>query len=363
MSELRKAHNAIVSYLREPYLDSIGLLAESKADIGLMRESGVIIKYNQSDEIYNIINSGDHNLEGMHSYDMYEVLQKQYMRELIKHYKQHPDLLFVTEGALAGIISNFSIKEWHNGTRLQDLGVAYYFYTGKHQGLPSNTLQLPDDPEGYRGGVNYNYHQVFNEDSYTYIQLAVQNKLYKKYPDLFKQVSYERWVGDLGYLTNIQVHTKYPSRNNQVNYTLTKERLALNIHQLILTYKDEMSSDEQGLRLLEALTNLKKGLEGYYELQILKEQYTHSLDDVTQPVQRQKPFKPMSESEKLKFRQRQEQGNYYNGFREMLSKQTKKDNQELLKQRERRLSGEVIQEDDDDDELFQLIESFLLSPK
>ena len=362
MSELSKAHNAIVSYLREPYLDSIGLLAESKADIGLMRESGIIIKYNQSEEIYNIINSGDHNLGGMHSYDMYEVLQKQYMRELIKHYKQHPDLLFVTEDILAGIISNFSIKEWHNGTRLQDLGVAYYFYTGKHQGLPINTLQLPDDPEGYRGRTNYNYRQVFNEDSYTYIQLAVQNKLYKKYPDLFKQVSYERWVADRMYLNNIQVHTKYPNRNNQINYTLTKERLALNIHQLILTYKDEMSSDEQGLRLLRALTNLKKGLEGYYEIQILKEQYTHRLDDITQPMQSQKPFKPMSESEKLKFRNRQEQGNYYNDFRDMFYKQTKKDNQELLKQRERRLSGEVIQEDDgeDDAKLIQLIESFLL---
>src|SRR5574344_2072659 len=106
MSELRKAHNAIVSYLREPYLDSIGLLAESKADIGLMRESGVIIKYNKDDEIYDIINSGDHNLGDVPSYELYDVLQKQYMRELVKHYKQHPDLLFVTEGILAGIISS-----------------------------------------------------------------------------------------------------------------------------------------------------------------------------------------------------------------------------------------------------------------
>lgn len=358
MDELNKMRNAIVGYLREPYLDSIGLLAESKADIGLMRESGLIIQNNQSEEIYNIINSGDHNLGDMPEYDVYVVLQKQYLRELIKHYKQHPYLLFATEDMLANIISKMSIKDWHNGTRLQDLGVVYYFYSGRHQGLPSNTLQLPNEPGGYRGGTNYNYHQVLDEDSYTYIQLAVKNKLYKKYPDLFTQVSYERWLGDMGYLTNIQVHTNYQYRNNKINYTLTKERLALNIHQLILTYKDEMSSDEQGLRLLEALTSLKKGLEGYYELKLLKEQYTHSLEDLTQPMQNQKPFKPMSESEKLKFRNRQEQGNYYNEFREMFSKQTKKDNQELLKQRERRLSGEVIQEDDGD-ELLQLIQSFM----
>lgn len=347
MSELRKAHNAIVSYLREPYLDSIGLLAESKADIGLIRESGIIIKYNQDDEIYDIINSGNHNLGDMPNYVMYKVLQKQYMRELIKHYKQHPDLLFVTEGILASIISSFSIKEWHNGTRLQDLGVAYYFYSGKHQGLPSNTLQHPNESGGYRRVPNYNYRQVLDEDSYTYIHLAVKNKLYKKYPDLFKKVSYERWVGDMEYLTNLQVYTKHQYRNNnKIEYTITKERLALNIHQLILTYKDEMSSDEQGLRLLEALTSLKKGLDGYYELQMLKEQYTHSIDDLTQPMQIQKPFKPMSESEKLKFRERQAQGNTYNEVRDMFSTQAKRINQEILKQREQRLSGEVIREDD-----------------